>query len=116
MTFLLRRNNQTWISHAARLQELFSRLEQANVPMTTQDGRETQGALLIKALKFLHAEATEIVNVNLKIDEELTALAEQYDAGHTPDQAVQTMVACIKATNTKYAQMDDETVRKELGL
>ena len=54
--------------------------------------------------------------MNLKIDEELTALAEQYDAGHTPEQAVQTMVACIKATNTKYAQMDDETVRKELGL
>lgn len=91
-------------------------LERVNVPQKTADGKETQGALLIKALKFLATEALSIHKANADIIGELAAYGEQYDVGSTPEQAVEKIVSGLKEANPTYNAMTDAQIKEKLGL
>lgn len=91
-------------------------MERVNVPQTTADGKETQGAILIKALKFLATEATAIHKTNADIIGELAAYGEQYEVGSTPAQAIEKIVAGLRAANPVYKTMTDEQIKDKLGI
>lgn len=91
-------------------------LERVNVPQTTADGKETQGAILIKALKFLATEATAIHKTNADIIGELAAYGEQYEVGSTPEQAIEKIVAGLREANPVYKTMTDEQIKDKLGI
>lgn len=114
--FLLQKNTQLMLVHANRLASLVDNLKGMNVPQKTQDGKETQGSLLIKALELLMNEASSLSVENDKVFEELNALSEQHDIGNTPNEAVNKVVEAIRSTNVKFGSMSPEEVLKELGL
>lgn len=114
--FLLQKNTQLMRVHANRLASLVDNLKGMNVPQKTQDGKETQGSLLIKALELLMNEASSLSVENDKVFEELNALSEQHDIGNTPNEAVNKVVEAIRSTNAKFGSMSPDEVLKELGL
>lgn len=114
--FLLQKNTQLMRVHANRLASLVNNLKGMNVPQKTQDGKETQGSLLIKALELLMNEASGLSVENDKVFEELNALSEQHDIGNTPNEAVNKVVEAIRSTNAKFGSMSPDEVLKELGL
>nr|DAO00371.1 MAG TPA: hypothetical protein [Caudoviricetes sp.] len=114
--FLLQKNTQLMRVHANRLASLVNNLKGMNVPQKTQDGKETQGSLLIKALELLMNEASSLSVENDKVFEELNALSEQHDIGNTPNEAVNKVVEAIRSTNAKFGSMSPDEVLKELGL
>ena len=114
--FLLQKNTQMMRVHANRLASLVDNLKGMNVPQKTQDGKETQGSLLIKALELLMNEASSLSVENDKVFEELNALSEQHDIGNTPNEAVSKVVEAIRSTNAKFGSMSPDEVLKELGL
>lgn len=114
--FLLQKNTQLMRVHANRLASLVDNLKGMNVPQKTQDGKETQGSLLIKALELLMNEASSLSVENDKVFEELNALSEQHDIGNTPNEAVNKVVEAIRSTNAKFGRMSPDEVLKELGL
>lgn len=114
--FLLQKNTQLMRVHANRLASLVENLKGMNVPQKTQDGKETQGSLLIKALELLMNEASSLSVENDKVFEELNALSEQHDIGNTPNEAVNKVVEAIRSTNAKFGSMSPDEVLKELGL
>ena len=114
--FLLQKNTQLMRVHANRLASLVDNLKGMNVPQKTQDGKETQGSLLIKALELLMNEASSLSVENDKVFEELNALSEQHDIGNTPNEAVNKVVEAIRSTNAKFGCMSPDEVLKELGL
>lgn len=114
--FLLQKNTQLMRVHANRLESLVDNLKGMNVPQKTQDGKETQGSLLIKALELLMNEASSLSVENDKVFEELNALSEQHDIGNTPNEAVNKVVEAIRSTNAKFGSMSPDEVLKELGL
>ena len=116
LMFLLQKNTQLMRVHANRLASLVDNLKGMNVPQKTQDGKETQGSLLIKALELLMNEASSLSVENDKVFEELNALSEQHDIGNTPNEAVNKVVEAIRSTNAKYGSMSPDEVLKELGL
>lgn len=99
-----------------RISELVGHLERMNVPTQTQDGKETQGSLLLRALKLVVSESVEMQTVNTQAMEELKALSEQHEVGSSPEEAVNKVVSYIKASHPKYSEMDDEAVKKSLGF
>lgn len=114
--FLLQKNTQLMRVHANRLASLVDNLKGMNVPQKTQDGKETQGSLLIKALELLMNEASSLSVENDKVFEELNALSEQHDIGNTQNEAVNKVVEAIRSTNAKFGGMSPDEVLKELGL
>lgn len=114
--FLLQKNTQLMRVHANRLASLVDNLKGMNVPQKTQDGKETHGSLLIKALELLMNEASSLSVENDKVFEELNALSEQHDIGNTPNEAVNKVVEAIRSTNAKFGSMSPDEVLKELGL
>lgn len=116
LMFLLQKNTQLMRVHANRLASLVNNLKGMNVPQKTQDGKETQGSLLIKALELLMNEASSLSVENDKVFEELNALSEQHDIGNTPNEAVNKVVEAIRSTNAKFGSMSPDEVLKELGL
>lgn len=114
--FLLQKNTQLMRVHANRLASLVENLKGMNVPQKTQDGKETHGSLLIKALELLMNEASSLSVENDKVFEELNALSEQHDIGNTPNEAVNKVVEAIRSTNAKFGRMTPDEVLKELGL
>ena len=116
LMFLLQKNTQLMRVHANRLASLVDNLKGMNVPQKTQDGKETQGSLLIKALELLMNEASSLSVENDKVFEELNALSEQHDIGNTPNEAVNKVVEAIRSTNAKFGSMSPDEVLKELGL
>lgn len=116
LMFLLQKNTQLMRVHANRLASLVDNLKGMNVPQKTQDGKETQGSLLIKALELLMNEASSLSVENDKVFEELNALSEQHDIGNTPNEAVNKVVEAIRSTNAKFGRMSPDEVLKELGL
>lgn len=114
--FLLQKNTQLMRVHSNRLASLVENLKGMNVPQKTQDGKETQGSLLIKALELLMNEASSLSVENDKVFEELNALSEQHDIGNTPNEAVNKVVEAIRSTNAKFGSMSPDEVLKELGL
>lgn len=114
--FLLQKNTQLMRVHSNRLASLVENLKGMNVPQKTQDGKETQGSLLIKALELLMNEASSLGVENDKVFEELNALSEQHDIGNTPNEAVNKVVEAIRSTNAKFGSMSPDEVLKELGL
>lgn len=103
-------------AQSQRLSELIGHLEKMNVPEKTQDGKETQGSLLLKALRFIVSESKEMQMTNDKTMAELNALSEQHDVGSTPEQAVEKVIKYIQLSNPKFATMDSEAVKKALGF
>lgn len=116
LMFLLQKNTQLMRVHSNRLASLVENLKGMNVPQKTQDGKETQGSLLIKALELLMNEASSLSVENDKVFEELNALSEQHDIGNTPNEAVNKVVEAIRSTNAKFGSMSPDEVLKELGL
>lgn len=116
MIFLLQKTNTMLQVHANRLASLLDNLKGMNIPLKTQDGKDTQAALLMQALQLLQDEAHGLAVQNTAIMEELNALAEQYDVGNAPNEAVDKVVSYIQSSNAKYGAMALEEVRKQLGL
>lgn len=114
--FLLQKSTQLMKVHANRLASLNDNLKGMNVPLKTEDGKDTQASLLIQALQLLQDEAHALSEENTKVLEELSALAEQHEVGNAPQEAVNKVVSYIQATNAKYGAMSLEEARKKLGL
>lgn len=114
--FLVTKNAQTMKVQANRIASLLENLKGMNVPLKTQDGKDTQAALLIQALELLRDEAHSLAVENTKVLDEVQALSEQYDVGNTPDNAVDKIVHYIRETNVMYGNLTPEDVRKKLGL
>ena len=116
LVFMLNRNTTQWVEHAARLTELAQSLNTQNVPMTTPDGKETKAALLIKALQMLAHEATAAAEMNHRVEEEVQAIADEYNVLRTLGEAVDLVVELIRRDNPKYGAMTPDEVKRELKL
>ena len=114
--FLLQKNNQLMKVHANRLASLVNNLKGMNIPQKTDDGKDTQGALLIKGLELLMNEAHDLHVESGKVLEELSALSEQYDVGNTLEEGISKVVGEIQDNNAKFGSMTKDEVLKELGL
>lgn len=116
LSFLLHRNQKLLQAQFVRLNDLVDTLERANVPKTTADGKETQGSLLIKAIKFLASEASAMHEVNATTLSELEAYGEQYEVGNTVDESLTKVINGLRQASPVYAKMTDEEIKQKLGL
>lgn len=114
--FLIKRNTVLLAGQVSRLNDVIANLEKLGIPASTQDGKETQGSVLLKALRFIVAENSSMCEVNERVMAEMDALSEQHEFGSSVDQAVDKLVSYIKATHPHYKNKDTETVKRVLGL
>lgn len=95
---------------------LTARLQKLNMPMQSENGEPTIGALLLQEVGIINDTLHEMFNLTNQVVEELNALAEHYGLGDTTNQSIANVLKYIKITNPLYAEKTDDEIRKELGL
>lgn len=116
LAYLVKRNVMLLAEQERRLQDVVANLEKLGIPTTTEDGKETQGAVLLNALRFIIAENNSMCRVNEQALAEMDALSEQYEVGSSVGEAIDKLVSYVKAAHPHYANADNETIKRALGI